>query len=78
MAEKRYSSSSIQRKVEAYLKPRTYMMFIAEKNYLIRGESEHMNNIVNKYYDGLPANHQQQLVEGYILLEKQGKLRKKK
>lgn len=54
------------------------MMFIAEKSYLIRGESEHMNSIVNKYYDSLPSTHQQQLVDGYLLLEKQGKFKKKK
>lgn len=68
MAEKKkYTSSSRERELTCYPKPRVFMMFEAERKYLLRGKSEHLKSILERYYDGLNASHQRQLLDTYYL-----------
>ncbi len=71
MLEKtKYTSSSLERQVATYLKPRTYMMFTAERGNLLRGKSEHASVIIEKYYESLTPNHQAHLIDKYEKINK--------
>lgn len=70
MAKSRYNSSSNEKKIQAYLKPRIYMMFKAEQVSFISTESGHANKILAKYYEGLSKQHQEELLTEYKRLEK--------
>ncbi len=66
----KYISTSLERRIQTYLKPRVYMMFQAERGAKLRGESEHAAKIVDKYYEGLPESHQRALVDQYERINK--------
>jgi hypothetical protein len=77
MEKKIYKNSTLERRVQAYLKPREYMMFMAEKDCLIRNESEHAQFIINKYYSSLPDSQQRHLLDIYDKKVKELKANKK-
>ena len=58
------STNNVYR-VQSYLKPRIYMMFIAEKDTLYRKESEHAAQIITKHFESMPESNQRHLVELY-------------
>lgn len=64
-SENKYESSSLKRSVMVYLKPRTYMMFMAERGALIRGKSEHAIHIIEKHYESMPESNQRNLIAQY-------------
>ena len=59
------ASTSLERRIQTYLKPRVYMMFQVERGAKLRGESEHAAKIINDYYDKFPEANQRALVEQY-------------
>lgn len=75
MPEK-YKSSSMERRVSSYLKPRNYMMFIAEMNLKIHGKSEHGSSIIDKHFERKSLQEQKQLLDHYDYITKKGKQNK--
>ena len=62
----KYNSSSLERCVMIYLKPREYMLFEAERRNLIRGKSEHGKELLIAYYKGMSDATQRQLLDDYL------------
>ena len=73
MGKTKYKSSSIERSVQGYLKHRVYMMFMADKMNMLRGNSEHLNCVLTKYYESLTLVHQQNLLDDYKFHENKKK-----
>lgn len=65
MAKVKYTSSSLKRQLATYAKPRTFMMFEAERDTLMRGKSEHLSRVLDQYYILLTPSHQSHLLELY-------------
>ena len=63
MAEKKYGHNP--RRVQAYLRPRSYMIFLAEQKMLLRGESEHVARIIEQHHEAMPESKQRALLEYY-------------
>lgn len=60
-----YVSSSLERQIAFYPKPRIFQMFLVDMFLHYRGESEHANYIVTKYYNGLTDHQQKELLAEY-------------
>lgn len=61
----KYISTALDRQVISYLKPREFMMFQAEREMLIRGESEHLREIIQAHFRDMTPVHQRQLLDYY-------------
>lgn len=61
----KYHSSSNDRKTQIFQRPREYMMFEAERDMMLRGESEHGKEIISAHYRAMTPTHQQQLITHY-------------
>ena len=72
MAQK-YRSSSNDRRINVILKPREYMMFEAERIGMIRGESEHVREIITERYKAMNETTQRQLLDDYMKYVKNNK-----
>jgi hypothetical protein len=75
MPRVKYISSSCERRISTILKPRYHRLFIADMNNMLRGKGEHMNSILEKYYDSLTPIHQKQLLEDYDYWIKKNKIK---
>ena len=65
MDDKKYTSSSLERQVIGYLKPRVYQMFMVDMYLHYRGKSEHTTFIINKFYASLSEHQQKELLAQY-------------
>lgn len=62
----KYKSSSLERCIQLYPKPRYYMMFEAERSLKFDvGPGEHAKKIIELYYDSKPDIEQKHLMELY-------------
>jgi hypothetical protein len=65
-AKKKYHSSSQDRRLTTYLEHREYIMFTAERSReFLLGESKHLKTIVEKYYQSIPKEEQNKLIDEY-------------
>lgn len=67
--------STESRRIQGYLQPRVYMMFVAERHMKIRSESGLMNDVLAHRYNSLPESHQKELLSEYYRLEDAGLLK---
>lgn len=63
------------RRVQGYLQPRIYMMFVAERHMKIRSESKLIDDVLAQRYNSLPESHQKELLTEYYRLEDAGLLK---
>lgn len=58
-------SCSLERQVGAYLRPRVFMMFIAEAKIKIRSKSSLADDIISAHYESLSLKEQEELITEY-------------
>lgn len=62
----KYISSSNERRVQTYLKPRSYAVIEGDRlSNFMRGESEHLRIIIDKYISEMPQEKQKKLIDDY-------------
>ncbi len=62
----KYTSSSRERNLQTILKPRNYIIFEEDrKSNFMRGQSEHLRSIVDKYISEMPEEKQKKLIDEY-------------
>lgn len=62
----KYQSSSNQRQMICYLKPRAYMIIKAEqRQFFMRGTSEHLNSIIDNHINSMSEEKQKKLINEY-------------
>ncbi len=73
----KYYSSSNERRLQVYLKPRAFMIIDAERRrFVLRGESEHMQVIIDSHIAGIPKEEQDKLIEEYYEFTNKNKINK--
>lgn len=76
--QKKYVSSSLERKIIGYPKPRLFELFLGEASMKFRKESEHFNRILEERYEKYSPSDIRALQQQYTTIVKPEKDKRKK